>query len=399
MKTLEYTPRILTLISAGKKLEAVKMAKDLYGLSLQEAKNMIDSYRPGGNNWYTTMELNDTPEYTPDIIELINEGKTLDVILMLKDRYGLSAEDAKKMIDNYPKSKTITKPVESTTPASEGKQDFIANNDAHFRKCPCCQKQIEGRLDSPKLRQGAKIGSKFAVKQGINMITGTSVASAAGAVGATIGSVIPVVGTFLGYVAGYAVGHVAQEMALDYAYDAVEEKYATKKYYYNCPDCNLTWDSTETNDRNIIIRNLVEYYKLNKKDLPQKPEAFRLKNYKKSENTLVFSIVGIIMVFLVPVYHKPKDPYAHLKPELSYGDWIGITMPFVVVFVFIIIGIVLYLFNEKNECDKKLEAYKKEVQEIKEYNSNLHDSLVSNFNNVIRNNKPRLGVELQKLPI
>ena len=71
MKTLEYTPRILTLISAGKKLEAVKMAKDLYGLSLQEAKNMIDSYRPGGNNWYTTMELNDTPEHTPVIVEPI----------------------------------------------------------------------------------------------------------------------------------------------------------------------------------------------------------------------------------------------------------------------------------------------------------------------------------------
>lgn len=34
MKTLEYTPRILTLISAGKKLEAIKMAKDQYGLSL-----------------------------------------------------------------------------------------------------------------------------------------------------------------------------------------------------------------------------------------------------------------------------------------------------------------------------------------------------------------------------
>ena len=34
MKTLEYTSRILTLISAGKKLEAAKMAKDLYGLSL-----------------------------------------------------------------------------------------------------------------------------------------------------------------------------------------------------------------------------------------------------------------------------------------------------------------------------------------------------------------------------
>lgn len=153
MKTLEYTPRILTLISAGKKLEAVKMAKDLYGLSLQEAKNMIDSYRPGGNNWYTTMELNDTPEYTPDIIELINEGKTLDVILMLKDRYGLSAEDAKKMIENYPQSKTSTKPVESTTTVrQERQQTSTVKEDLLPYCCPNCgsnqvEKSIGGKLE------------------------------------------------------------------------------------------------------------------------------------------------------------------------------------------------------------------------------------------------------------
>ena len=116
MKTLEYTPRILTLISAGKKLEAVKMAKDLYGLSLHEAKEMIDSYRPGGLSFYTTFELNTKSDYTPEITKLINEGKISEAVRKAKSTYGISEENAKKMIDNYPQSKTIKKPIESTTP-------------------------------------------------------------------------------------------------------------------------------------------------------------------------------------------------------------------------------------------------------------------------------------------
>lgn len=163
MKTLEYTPRILTLISAGKKLEAIKMAKDLYGLSLQEAKNMINAYRPGGLNFYTTFELNTKSDYTPDIVELINEGKTLDAVLKVKDRYGLSAEDAKKMIDNYPQSKKSTKPVESTTTVrQENKQLAKTNEDLLPYCCPNCgsnqvEKSIGGMLEHAATWGGAKL--------------------------------------------------------------------------------------------------------------------------------------------------------------------------------------------------------------------------------------------------
>lgn len=153
MKTLEYTPRILTLISAGKKLEAVKMAIDLYGLSLQEAEKMIDSYRPGGLNFYTTFELNTKSDYTPEIAKLINEGKIQDAVPKVKDMYGLSAEDAKKMIDNYPQSKTSTRSVEPNSPV---KQEIVqsATNDENILPfcCPNCgssqvSKSIGGKLE------------------------------------------------------------------------------------------------------------------------------------------------------------------------------------------------------------------------------------------------------------
>ncbi len=60
MRTLLYTPKIITLLSAQKKLEAVKEAKELYGLSLVQAKDMIDRYVPGGNNYYTIFEPADS---------------------------------------------------------------------------------------------------------------------------------------------------------------------------------------------------------------------------------------------------------------------------------------------------------------------------------------------------
>jgi hypothetical protein len=153
MKTLEYTPQILTLISAGKKLEAIKMAKDLYGLSLQEAKNMIDSYRPGGLNFYTTFELNTKSDYTPEIAKLINEGKISEAVREAKNTYGISEENAQKMIENYPQSETSTKPVKSTKPIRQERQQQAKNNEDILPYCcPNCgsnqvEKSIGGKLE------------------------------------------------------------------------------------------------------------------------------------------------------------------------------------------------------------------------------------------------------------
>lgn len=75
MKKLEYTPFILSLLKQGKKLQAVKFAKELYGLSLVDAKNMIDSYHPGGDNFYVM----DEPDITSSISQNKDEGKSTTV--------------------------------------------------------------------------------------------------------------------------------------------------------------------------------------------------------------------------------------------------------------------------------------------------------------------------------
>lgn len=130
MKAIEYTPKILTLIRAGKKLEAIKEAKDFYGISLVEAKNMINSYQPGGNNYYTTSELNDTPEYSTDVV-------------------------------------TGTKPVESTPHVRQENQRAVnTNEDLLPYCCPNCgstqvQKSIGGKLEHATLWAATKAAKSY----------------------------------------------------------------------------------------------------------------------------------------------------------------------------------------------------------------------------------------------
>ena len=56
MSKLKYTPRIVELISSGQKLCAIKEAKERYYISLETAKNMIDAYK-SGDEYYDDSEL------------------------------------------------------------------------------------------------------------------------------------------------------------------------------------------------------------------------------------------------------------------------------------------------------------------------------------------------------
>lgn len=58
MKTIEYTSEIIKEIKNGSNLTAIKYARDTYGLSLPEAKKMIEAYKPGITT-FTSSELSD----------------------------------------------------------------------------------------------------------------------------------------------------------------------------------------------------------------------------------------------------------------------------------------------------------------------------------------------------
>ena len=254
----------------------------------------------------------------------------------------------------------------------------------NIRKCPCCGNEISGQVDNPNLRQGVKMGAKFAAKEGVKYIAGEGLSQTAGAIGASVGSVIPFVGTFLGYVVGYSVAHAAQELAFDVAYDAAEEKLATKKYLYYCPSCNLIWTSDETDNRNIIIRNFVDFYNANSRKYPDRPKVNNFFDKHDSFYTVGFT-VGILFLWCL---------YKVITEDITYGVYEFIMVIAVLYWAIIATTKTVFYFNYKEDLKK----YANEIEEIDIYNDNLKKDLLQRFNTIVNNNSPRLGETLSELP-
>lgn len=250
------------------------------------------------------------------------------------------------------------------------------------RLCPCCQQTIEGQVDNPNLRKGAKMGAKFLVKQGVKAVAGESIAASTAAVGATIGSVVPVVGNFIGYVAGYTIGHVAQELAFESAYDAAENKYAARKYRYYCPSCNLSWTSNDTNDRTIIIDNIMRYYNATKQYYPQKPKDWLEDNSFREK----LSFVSPFCLIIAPLVCWIKSA------EDIITLWVVGFFAFLTAIVWLV-NMLYYL-----EWKENMSAYYKKMEEVNNYNKKLHEDALNRLNTTIRNSKGRLGSELTALP-
>ena len=132
MKKLAYTPGILLLLGKGQKLQAIKMAKDLYGLSLDEAKNMINSYRPGGSNFYI---LEQTEEYSSaeSIVEdePIDKSKLITSVAEPNNKIGFNNPNGHS--NNIPPSKFIPKPDSVSQAYFQNTPKTI-----DYSKCPFC---------------------------------------------------------------------------------------------------------------------------------------------------------------------------------------------------------------------------------------------------------------------
>ena len=135
MKELKYTPQIIRLISSGDKLKAIGMVKDLYGLSLQEAKEMINSYRP----WLNSYIVSENGERTPATPEPQREPAKANNIF--------EESQGKNQIKFTPKPGSVSKAYFQKTPKT-----------IDYSKCPFC--------GSSNIGQSNK-ASKFVLSRGI----------------------------------------------------------------------------------------------------------------------------------------------------------------------------------------------------------------------------------------
>jgi ribosomal protein L7/L12 len=100
---------ILTLLTSGQKLEAVKRFKNSFQVSLAEAKQAIDHLEAGQLPVSSASPAGDDPD---NIAELVRQGKKLVAIKDYRARHGCSLQEAKEQVEaierqlNLPRSKS-----------------------------------------------------------------------------------------------------------------------------------------------------------------------------------------------------------------------------------------------------------------------------------------------------
>lgn len=85
--------RVESLIREGKKIEAIKLLREMHGLSLKEAKEIVDGkaqLRTGrdADLWIST-----------EVEDLARQGKRIEAIRLLREQAGIGLKDARIEVD------------------------------------------------------------------------------------------------------------------------------------------------------------------------------------------------------------------------------------------------------------------------------------------------------------
>ncbi len=110
----------LALISLGKKIEAVKLLQKRFGLGLKEAKEMADGLERGKSTEFQvtfqpTIAL--TNDRESDVRRLLTEGKKIEAIKLIREMTGLGLKEAKDAAEAMEAGQPFTLP-QRPSPAS-----------------------------------------------------------------------------------------------------------------------------------------------------------------------------------------------------------------------------------------------------------------------------------------
>ncbi len=92
--------RIAELIQQGKKLEAIKLLRETTGISLQEAKEQVEQLMAEVDTG-TTPDAGTAADATvpPDVLELAQMGRKIEAIKRLREQTGIGLKEAKERVD------------------------------------------------------------------------------------------------------------------------------------------------------------------------------------------------------------------------------------------------------------------------------------------------------------
>lgn len=94
-------PELLELLKSGHFIPALKHYRDKHGVGLAEAKAAIDAWRAQAGHHEQAAQAVETAVTDPQIVAAIRKGKIIEAIKLYRAKTGVSLQDAKEAIDTW----------------------------------------------------------------------------------------------------------------------------------------------------------------------------------------------------------------------------------------------------------------------------------------------------------
>ncbi|HBP23177.1 MAG TPA: 50S ribosomal protein L7/L12, partial [Planctomycetes bacterium] len=95
----ELLAEVAELLRAGKKINAIKRYREETGLSLKEAKDAVDALEAGGIPASGPSPAPSAAGDDEDIRDFLRAGKKIQAIKVYRERYGVGLKQAKDAVE------------------------------------------------------------------------------------------------------------------------------------------------------------------------------------------------------------------------------------------------------------------------------------------------------------
>ncbi len=92
--------RVAEMMAQGRKIEAIKLLRELTGMGLAEAKSAVERLEAGEP--LPPFERGTARELPEDVRQLASTGHAIEAVKRLRERTGMSLKDAKELVDSVP---------------------------------------------------------------------------------------------------------------------------------------------------------------------------------------------------------------------------------------------------------------------------------------------------------
>ena len=100
---LSLDGRVIALVREGRKIEAIKLYRDLTGAGLKEAKDAVEALERGGS--LPTRDASSGDD--PDVLELLRAGQKIRAIKLYRDKTGAGLAESKNAIETLARKNGI----------------------------------------------------------------------------------------------------------------------------------------------------------------------------------------------------------------------------------------------------------------------------------------------------